>query len=148
MIKTHIHNGHGTDSPLFTVYLCAMRGPKAEKFTIRHTDSDAAVNAVLAETGAPFAAFEAVYLEDVTPRVSGKYGAPMGRAGRGMISCDDTQHYRARKIPLDSGGYDKGGAYWGLRFGATSLYCVQDSDGNHVFVDATSRADAIATATE
>lgn len=43
--------------------------------------------------------------------VDGKYGAPMGRhstgkrpAGKKVFDC---------RVALDTGGYDKGGAYWG-----------------------------------
>ena len=44
-----------------------------------------------------------------------QYGSPMGRT-----SFDDrkdktkTERFYDRAVQLDSGGYDKGGAYWGL----------------------------------
>lgn len=58
-------------------------------------------------------------------------GAPMGRqdmvtAGAFITAPDGSISYEANidnpllfyveYLPLDSGGYDKGGAYWGLRF--------------------------------
>jgi hypothetical protein len=48
-----------------------------------------------------------------TPAVSCKYGAPMGRAG---VHGDPDQAWKfcLRKVRLDSGGYDSGGAYWGI----------------------------------
>lgn len=63
--------------------------------------------------------------------VSGKFGAPMGRRDNKNVSeepatgagqlyfkciqiCWDTMPHFDRVVPLDSGGYDKGGAYWGL----------------------------------
>ena len=48
----------------------------------------------------------------VLERVSCRYGAPMGRPG---AHPGDDPHcpIRVRLIPLDSGGYDSGGAYWG-----------------------------------
>jgi hypothetical protein len=53
--------------------------------------------------------------------VNCKYGAPMGRADRFPEKREviDGKEYAYtgrlfnRKLPLDSGGYDKGGAYWG-----------------------------------
>jgi hypothetical protein len=44
--------------------------------------------------------------------VNSKFGAPMGRMNRGKI--DDSKRLFDRQVPLDSGAYDKGGAYWGL----------------------------------
>jgi len=60
-----------------------------------------------------------------TPRVDCKYGAPMGRASRNTytdaqghtfeltVNADARPFYLV-KCPLDGGGYDRGGAYWGL----------------------------------
>lgn len=45
-------------------------------------------------------------------KVSSKYGAPMGRRStRG--DADTAYNVVIRKVDLDSGGYDIGGAYWG-----------------------------------
>lgn len=43
--------------------------------------------------------------------VSSKYGAPMGRVDG---QPDDGLRLYLRRVPLNSGGYDAGGAYWGL----------------------------------
>lgn len=49
---------------------------------------------------------------DFTPRVNCAYGAPLGRRdGRG--DPDTAGPFYLRRVPLDSGGYDRGGAYWG-----------------------------------
>ena len=71
------------------------------------------------------------------PKVSCKYGAPMGRreyhtkpAGRTVLIAN---------IPLDSGGYDCGGAYWGL---GAPLYCATDGGDYREFIRAWSRAEA------
>lgn len=59
------------------------------------------------------------------PDVSSRYGAPMGRRdsssytdshGRRVeITCTaDSPPFYLVRVPLDSGGYDSGGAYWGL----------------------------------
>lgn len=44
--------------------------------------------------------------------VSCKYGAPMGRAERG--SDPGEEKWTLQRVRLDSGGYDTGGAYWGI----------------------------------
>jgi hypothetical protein len=46
----------------------------------------------------------------ITP-VNCQYGAPMGRPNIG--TAPDNKRTFNCKVPLDSGGYDKGGAYWG-----------------------------------
>lgn len=55
--------------------------------------------------------------------VSCKYGAPMGRTNvdkTKIVECNGelfstlTGHLFDCRVPLDSGGYDKGGAYWGI----------------------------------
>lgn len=59
-----------------------------------------------------------------TPQLSCKYGAPMGRGSsdsyldsqgnRHKITVTkDAPPMRLVRCPLDSGGYDRGGAYWG-----------------------------------
>ena len=59
--------------------------------------------------------------------VNSKYGAPMGRhTGVEYLDSSVGKVY-LRKVPLDSGGYDRGGAYWG--FGVT-LWETLDKDGN------------------
>ena len=63
-----------------------------------------------------------------------KYGASMGRRSERI---DGKCHLQ--KIPLDSGGYDKGGAYWGL---GEPLYCAQDSEGGRFFIRAKTRKEA------
>jgi hypothetical protein len=72
-----------------------------------------------------------------TPLVSCRYGAPMGRR-------DDMIDYGARlylrRVPLDSGGYDPGGAYWGL---GSPLWAYGDGEG-WCFIRASSRRKAAA----
>lgn len=71
-------------------------------------------------------------------KVSCKYGAPMGRSS----DCNDQDlaaqvvgKVHLRYMPLDSGGYDKGGAYWGH---GARLYCAWGytalPEGNEVTV--------------
>lgn len=108
-------------------------------------DSDTAVDLVLKAENAPFSAFRSVYQDNPVPPVSAKYGAPMGRASRPL---DHDGDWKAEPVALDEGGYDPGGAYWGLRMGGEQLYAVQDGMGNIAFVDATGPDHALAQAAE
>ena len=47
-----------------------------------------------------------------TCKVSSQYGAPMGRSNHGAVVPG--QKVRLIQLNIDSGGYDDGGAYWGL----------------------------------
>lgn len=60
-----------------------------------------------------------------TPEVSCKYGAPMGRSSHRTFTDksgqtflldvnENAKPFRLMRCPLDNGGYDQGGAYWGL----------------------------------
>lgn len=66
--------------------------------------------------------------------VSCKYGAPMGRRGNPGIpgKC------YLRRVRLDGGGYDRGGAYWGLGQPLFEVYSDDFSD----YLRAPSRAAA------
>lgn len=58
-----------------------------------------------------------------TPDVDCKYGAPMGRPARSgywlkgdfypLAVMENAPPFRLVRCPLDSGGCDRGGAYWG-----------------------------------
>jgi hypothetical protein len=114
---------------------------------LKASDSDAAVDTVLEAQGASFDDFLSVYQEDPVPEASSKYGAPMGRMSRPMDYDNlEAGFGRASVVELDEGGYDAGGAYWGLRPIGQSLYAVQDGMGNIAFVDAKTSADALAQA--
>ena len=76
-------------------------------------------------------------------RVNCRFGAPMGRCDT-VPALDETRRtVRLFRVNLDSGGYDDGGAYWGLpsRPG-DRLWCARDSDGGEVFVRAVDRLQA------
>ena len=64
-------------------------------------------------------------MEDWNRKGYSQYGASMGRdsygSPRGRISL--------RKVPINSGGYDPGGAYWGS--GATLWYASGDDYGKY-----------------
>lgn len=52
-------------------------------------------------------------IDKIITKVGSKYGAPMGRRNVGEKPTDGTKVFDCR-VPLDSGAYDKGGAYWGF----------------------------------
>ena len=61
-----------------------------------------------------------------TPPVNCQYGAPMGRPAYGHGAMP-TSKFILRRIPINSGGYDSGGAYWGI--GAPLYwYCAYETD--------------------
>jgi hypothetical protein len=57
--------------------------------------------------------------------VNCKYGAPMGRSDKWPEGTPADVKLYLRHMPLDSGGYDAGGAYWGQRIAVP----VTRSDG-------------------
>ncbi len=68
------------------------------------------------------------------PKLSCKYGAPMGRSNdRISGKC------KLQKCPMVDGGYDRGGAYWGI---STTLWVAQDLEGGLFFVRAKNRNEA------
>ena len=79
--------------------------------------------------------------------VSSRYGAPMGRPSA-HPGDDPHCHMRVRRVRLDSGGYDEGGAYWG--YGTPLWYCsgIDEFDGVKCAIEdfhrAASKAQAIA----
>lgn len=75
--------------------------------------------------------------------VSRQYGAPMGRRSYGLPAHTegDGRTIRLFKVALDSGGYDDGGAYWGI---GAPLFCATDDADYRQFTRANSRFDACA----
>lgn len=77
------------------------------------------------------------------PDVNSTYGAPMGRwtSARDAHPAGPCRLFRVR---LDSGGYDDGGAYWGIDrpgFGEP-LYCATDEENFRRFTRAADRRSA------
>lgn len=64
-----------------------------------------------------------------------KRGAPLGRAN-GTPGNFEGEKVSLRAVPLDSGGYDRGGAYWGHH---QTLYCAYLPDGESIYLRAPSR---------
>lgn len=73
-----------------------------------------------------------------TPEVNAKYGAPMGRVSRSTVTdkhgrtfeltvTEDAKPMNLIRCPLNSGGYDRGGAYWGI---GEPLYYYSDHTGS------------------
>lgn len=65
------------------------------------------------------------------------WGAQMGRDDQ-IVSG----RCHLQRMPLDKGGYDSGGAYWGTGKGILPMYVCQDSEGNQFFIRARHRTDA------
>lgn len=70
------------------------------------------------------------------PNVNSAYGAPMGRRESPL----DGPRVRVFRVRMNSGGYDDGGAYWGI---GQPLWCAQDMGTGRRFVRANSRLSAI-----
>ena len=77
-----------------------------------------------------------------TPKVHSQYGAPMGRPGYGY-GADPTTLFQLRRIRINSGGYDDGGAYGepdspctgiALMSKPNRVVCVIQTDANTVKV--------------
>ena len=72
--------------------------------------------------------------------VSSRYGAPMGRANSHPGNAPQdlaAPKFSLQRIPLDSGGYDRGGAYWGH---PSDLYWAGSDCGEvSIFLRANSR---------
>lgn len=70
-----------------------------------------------------------------------QYGAQMGRRDW-VDDADAVKKLHLQQVPLDSGGYDPGGAYWGI---GEPLY-IAFGDGEHeqcrAFFRATNREEA------
>jgi hypothetical protein len=67
-------------------------------------------------------------------KASSKYGASMGRSSD--LDYSATGKLKLERVPLDSGGYDPGGAYWG---GGVPLYIAYDEDGRTLYFRARDR---------
>lgn len=72
-----------------------------------------------------------------TPAVNCRYGAPMGRPSRNQ---DCAGKVSLRRVPINSGGYDPGGAYWGI--GQPLWWAGDESGGLDIFFRASTRAAA------
>ena len=75
-----------------------------------------------------------------TCKVSCKYGAPMGRSSHGSVVPG--QKVRLIRLNIDGGGYDDGGAYWGL---SKPLFMAWTEDTEYEgYIRANSRKEAAA----
>lgn len=72
-------------------------------------------------------------------KVSSRYGAPMGRSESGYLETEMPRFVRLFRVRIDRGGYDDGGAYWGI---GAPLFCAIDDDGSRKFTRASTRDQA------
>ena len=56
------------------------------------------------------------------PKATSKYGAQMGRA---QLYTDERVDMVVGQVPIDEGGYDPGGAYWGKRPPGLKLFMAE-----------------------
>lgn len=77
-------------------------------------------------------------MRDFTPPVVGRYGAPMGRPSNAYIPPPGSR-VRLFRVPINNGGYDRGGAYWGI---GDPLYCASGPGGEVVWFRANDRGAA------
>lgn len=77
---------------------------------------------------------------DLTPKCNCKYGAPMGRQSWNDNHGEYIGKMYLKRIPLNSGGYDSGGAYWGTGMPLYGYAAYDDSING--FVRAYNREDA------
>jgi hypothetical protein len=75
-------------------------------------------------------------MHDYQTKGCSKYGASMGRTSNLDKGTSDT--LTIRRVPIDDGGYDPGGAYWGT---PSDLYCVEGAEG--VFYTRAAMAEAV-----
>ena len=68
--------------------------------------------------------------------VTSIYGAPMGRVESSLRVLPQGK-LRVYRVRIDSGGYDDGGAYWGLD---APLYCIEDDFNTRRFYRADDRS--------
>ena len=73
--------------------------------------------------------------------VNSQCSAPMGRRSWPNSKPETARSTRLFRVRLDSGGYDDGGAYWGL---GQPLFCATDGADYREFTRATSRFHAAA----
>ncbi len=66
----------------------------------------------------------------IITQVSTKFGAPMGRANINPTNPQPEKTVFDCRVPLDSGGYDKGGAYWGI---GSQLWVSYTKDLSYIF---------------
>ena len=76
-------------------------------------------------------------------KVSGRYGAPMGRTSANMANLQDVKALCARHQG-GGGGYDSGGAYWGLPCDVWGVWTKVGGNIECVYVRAGSRGLALA----
>lgn len=59
------------------------------------------------------------------PKINSQYGAPMGR--HGQLHPANEEKVRVSEVRINRGGYDSGGAYWGI---GAPLYWVRSDNGD------------------
>lgn len=63
-------------------------------------------------------------MHDFQTKGCSSYGARMGRLSD--LPDNATGELTLSRVPIDEGGYDPGGAYWGI---GAPLFCIEDAEG-------------------
>lgn len=77
--------------------------------------------------------------QDFTAPAFNRFGAQHGRRSADPCSLDTSERLTLQRVRLDRGGYDAGGAYWGL---GAPLYWCSDEAGSSFYLRAGSRDQA------
>lgn len=75
---------------------------------------------------------------DYHTKAYSQYGASIGRH-TGGVDANTTEKLHLRRVPIDRGGYDPGGAYWGT---GAPLWYVYDDEGQEEYFRARDRVAA------
>jgi hypothetical protein len=67
-----------------------------------------------------------------------QYGADMGRGGSRL---PEGTRVHLQRVPIDRGGYDPGGAYWGI---GAPLFCASSDEDGDMYFRAADRKAALA----
>ena len=76
-----------------------------------------------------------------------KFGASMGRRNvLDDLECHDEPKWSLYKMPINDGGYDSGGAYWGIGSRTSGVmfhaYCDGPKFVNHIYIRSVTRLGA------
>lgn len=75
-----------------------------------------------------------VQVKDFETKGYDRYGASMGRRSERHLNI--AEKVSLCRVPINSGGYDPGGAYWGT---GEPLWCATDGNGDTKYFRAPSR---------
>jgi hypothetical protein len=72
-------------------------------------------------------------IKELLPDLNCSRGAPLGRYDKGEKPTD--KRIYDRRVPINSGGYDRGGAYWGIGQSELRVSYTKDLSYIHFYWD-------------